>query len=550
MMRRLFVMVAVLHGLLSAAAADLAEQRMLSMAVSQLQAMGIDARVEKKAETAAYAVYGTAAGGFVVLGKYADGSRVLGYSTSVYHPDRLPCGLRWWLNALDKLEVGQLPVPAAQRYNAVENFVGTQWGQDVPFNQKCPLQDNKRTPTGCIATAMAQVMRYYQWPDAGQGMGSYTVGTDTDHPVYEAVDGSYQWGNMPLVQYSFATRAAIRNAVSTLLYDCGKASKMNYNLEGSGAMDYDQALALARNFQYDSLAMWRCERSLYGDDEWMQLINAEMQARRPVLYSGASEQDGGHAFLLSGLDATGKVYVNWGWYGDCDGYYDIKALKPVDDEQEVYDFTSSQTMTIGIQPLSSEGSVGQLRSQWVSFFVADAGVSRNLRQLEIPYYYFYNVQYLPFVGAVGLLFESTDGKGISRMLTVDGMEGETVFCYEGYTNVDYSGSQPTYNPVSISLSGFPAGSYRATWVTKAGQESEPRRIVDEEGVALPPFYVTKAAGGLLSVQHSADPSGIAGVTASPADTPRYYDLQGRAVDATHPGLTIVRHGAETVVVSQ
>jgi hypothetical protein len=527
-------------------AADVSHRQMQQIAARQLSDIGITADPECLAATEAYAVYGSRTGGFVVMGKYADEPRVLGYSASVYAADRMPCGLRWWLGAVERSVDASSPAPAAAKYTAVANFVKTQWGQGVPYNQKCPKQGSTRTPTGCIATAMAQVMRYYEWPSQGQGMGSYTIGDATDQPVYEAVDGIYDWGNMPIVPYSFSTRLVIRNAVSTLMYDCGKASKMNYNTEGSGAQDWDQALALARNFQYDSLSMRRCERFLFSEAEWLRLISSELQARRPVLYTGSSEADGGHAFLLSGMDASGRVYVNWGWEGYCDGYYAIDALKPAESGHVDSDFTEEQSMTIGIQPLGSEGSAGEYRSEWVAYFVGDAMVSRNRRQLQIPYYYFYNVHFLPFQGVVGLLIESTDGKGVSQLVPIDDMQGETANCYDAYSNVDYSGKTPSANPSTIPLMGFPAGYYRATWVSKAVQDAEPRLIVDEEGHNLAPFYFSKDASGLFAVSSEPITAGVSSsVELRSSDSVRYYDLQGRPVDDRHHGLTIVRQGYQS-----
>ena len=528
-----------------------ADKQMQLTADRQLAAMGIREKAEKMAETEAYAVYGTQGNGFVVVGKYAGQPHVLAYSTTAYRPEAMPCGLRWWLQAVGESVDASAQAPAARKYTAVANFVKTQWGQGIPYNQKCPLHNNQRTPTGCIATAMAQLMRYYEWPAQGQGMGCYTIGDDTDKPVYAAVNGTYDWANLPLVKYSFSTKSAIRSAVSTLMHDCGKASRMNYHTDGSGANDWDQALALARHFQYDSLAMRRCERSLYSDNDWMELINTEMQARRPILYSGSSEADGGHAFLFSGLDSDGRVWVNWGWDGDFDGYYDINVLKPKDSRYtESYDFTEGQSMNIGIQPLSAEGSVGEYRSQWVCYYVSDAIVSRNRRQIQVPFYYFYNVSYLPFVGTVGILVESTDGKGISRLLAVDGMESVAAACYEAYTNVDYSSSEPSYEQVTLPLTGLPAGYYRATWVTQAQQETEPRPIVNEDGSPMTPIYFAKQADGSFAVATEPFVSAIGRLAADSSTPAASYDLQGRPASQSHRGLTIVRQGSRSRVISQ
>lgn len=510
----------------------------------QLEAMGNSGQPRKVAEQRHYAVYAGSTTGFVVVSAESAQPRVMAYSSSAWNADRLPCGLRWWLAAAGEGRVAAAP-EAAGGYPSVPNFVTTKWGQDTPFNDKCPEDGGTKAPTGCIATAMAQVMRYYQWPQQGQGSGFYTIGADSDHPVAAAVDATYNWNLMPAsVRYSASTRLQVRDAVSSLMFDCGKAVHMNYAAEGSGAYDWNQALALARNFQYDSLSLRRCERAFYDDEEWMGMIATEMAARRPILYSGSSEADGGHAFVFSGMDSEGRVYVNWGWDGDCDGFYDVNVLTPMYYGDGAADFTENQSMNIGIVPQGVEGLPGSYESKWVAYYVASPELNRSGKELRIPYYYVYNIQYLPFTGVIGLLFESTDGNGYSAMVAIDGDNTETLECYDGYTNYEPShhGETSGSSAVTVSTAELAAGTYRVTWVSKAVQESDPQPMIQKDGTLAAPFFLTKSSSGKLTLS-SSDPSGISGVTADGDAPVRMYDVSGRRVSGTARGLTIVRCGS-------
>ncbi len=527
------------------------ENLLARTASAQLSKMGISAQPRLLARNDGYAVYGATEGGFVVMSDDKTDPQVLGYSTSAWKPDRQPCGFRWWLEAVGKsMSAGNdatagtsRPWKASGGFIAVPNFLKTKWGQGTPYNDKCPYDGTTKAPTGCIATAMAQVMRYYEWPAQGQGMGMYTVG-DNRTPVVEEVSSVYNWSGLPNVAYNANTKASIKNIVASLMYDCGIASKMNYAADGSGAYDWDQALALARNFQYDSLSLRRCERSLYSDDEWIDLIATEMEAKRPILFSGSSEASGGHAFVFCGMDSDGRVYVNWGWNGDYDGYYAINSIKPEYKGQTVEDFSEDQSMNIGIRPMDINGPQGEYVSKWAAYDLADATLSNNGRQLQVPYYYLYNVQYLPFSGTVGLLFHRTDANTDDVLVAIEEYDGEPLECYNGFTNMEYDRrGRMTYDPVTVSTTLLPAGQYQVTWTSKAVQESVARPIVSSDnGAPVPAFYLEKDANGRLTLSDQEFPSGISHITADGNASTVCFDIAGRQKAAQHRGLTIVRQG--------
>lgn len=201
------------------------------------------------------------------------------------------------------------------------------WNQTKPFNNMCPIYDGKnRAVTGCVATAMAQMMAYYKHPkQLLQDIPEYTkkwFGRDVAVPGISKSDGIYDWDNM-LPFYSTAEGSYTKdqaNAVAKLMFHCGAAVQMGYG-EQSGA-NLTPA-PLAKYFGYDADMMLDLSRSLYSLTEWTQILDNELAAGRPVFYSGSS-----HQFICDGSDGQGLYHINWGWGGYQDGYFDITILNP------------------------------------------------------------------------------------------------------------------------------------------------------------------------------------------------------------------------------
>lgn len=201
------------------------------------------------------------------------------------------------------------------------------WNQTKPFNNMCPIYDGKnRAVTGCVATAMAQMMAYYKHPkQLLQDIPEYTrkwFGRDVAVPGISKSDGVYDWDNM-LPFYSTAEGSYTKdqaNAVAKLMFHCGAAVQMGYG-EQSGA-NLTPA-PLAKYFGYDADMMLDLSRSLYSLAEWTQILDNELAAGRPVFYSGSS-----HQFICDGSDGQGLYHINWGWGGYQDGYFDITILNP------------------------------------------------------------------------------------------------------------------------------------------------------------------------------------------------------------------------------
>lgn len=222
-------------------------------------------------------------------------------------------------------------------------MMSTKWDQMNPFNSSgnslynnfCPTS----TPTGCVATAMAQIMYYWGSPASGTGSHSYSSSPVPQGMTLSAdFDTTYDWANMP-IQLANSSSSVQKKAVALLMYHCGVAVEMNYdypNNGGSGAyvINYGQAsLACSQNafknyFGY-STDIKGLKRSSYPVDSiWISKLVAELNAGRPVLYTGRGSA-GGHAFDFDGYQtSTNMFHINWGWSGQSNGYFTIDNLAP------------------------------------------------------------------------------------------------------------------------------------------------------------------------------------------------------------------------------
>ena len=192
---------------------------------------------------------------------------------------------------------------------------------------------------------MAQVMYYHKSPERGQGTNSVRVKQADGSYNTVTVDFSqsvYDWDNM-LDDYDRNYSYAEGQAVAKLMLDCGVASDMQYATDGSGTYTNLARDGMVNYFGYPATAQF-LERDGYSESDWMNLIFNEISNSRPLLYGGVDMMNGGHEFVFCGYDAQGRVWVNWGWNGSDDGYYDVALLDP-----ESYSFSAYQDMVIGIE---------------------------------------------------------------------------------------------------------------------------------------------------------------------------------------------------------
>ena len=236
------------------------------------------------------------------------------------------------------LLVGNLPEP--QSITAVSPLLSTTWDQEAPYNNLCPGTGNNKAYVGCTATAMAQLMKYYNWPTTGTGSYSYVCNYGNyNYGTLSANFGAttYDWANM-LNSYptAYSGTAAQRNAVATLMYHCGVAVNMEYSPDMSGAWmvnPYNDGTpsaetALKNHFNYSS-SLFGAWKQYYSDAQWIYALKSDLDNSHPVLYSGSDQNgDGGHSFVCDGYDNNNNFHFNWGWSGWCDGYYALTSLIP------------------------------------------------------------------------------------------------------------------------------------------------------------------------------------------------------------------------------
>lgn len=229
-----------------------------------------------------------------------------------------------------------------------------QWNQGDPYNRMCPEYDGvHKAVTGCVATAMAQVMGYWKYPSQLQAdIPGYTSKSNKINVpgISKATDGTYDWDNI-LPQYRSGSFNDVQaNAVAKLMHHCGVAVKMDYG-QSSGANVNPEHLS--KYFGYDKDFMTEVRREAFSIKEWNTLIDNELKANRPVLYSGQSSSSG-HQFVCDGSDGKGLYHINWGWGGYQDGYFDITILNPakggIGSGNAPDGYNISSDMIIGIMP--------------------------------------------------------------------------------------------------------------------------------------------------------------------------------------------------------
>ena len=280
--------------------------------------------------------------GFVIISGDDRTVPIIGYSDhGSLCLDDMPDNLRAWLDGyaaqLSAIEEGRA-TPAVRRtlgseMPAIAPLIQTKWNQYSPYNLMTPTYTDgegnvKHYVTGCVATAVAQVLYYYQWPKSCPAIPAYTTST-LGLSLSELSATTFKWDQMQLeydydknTDFSLATPGG--QAVAELMRYVGQALKMDYNIGGSGA--YVNRVVMISTFGY-SKNMQSISRSNYTTAEWESLIYQELKAKRPVLYDGNSG-NAGHQFICDGYNGEGLFHLNWGWGGGSDGFFVLSLANP------------------------------------------------------------------------------------------------------------------------------------------------------------------------------------------------------------------------------
>ena len=294
--------------------------------------------------------------GFVVMAADDRVQPILGYSlTGTFVTDDMPDNVRGWLQGYDdEIQAAidhrlSASSETAQKWHDLENgvrapravtvvdpLIQTRWGQGSPYNNYCP----SGCVTGCVATAMAQVMRYWNYPTRGIGSHDYQYGS-YGHISADFGATTYDWANMTN-SYSSSSTEVQRQAVAKLMSHCGVSVEMQYGPE-SGSNILRSSISMGLYFNYSANYI---EKSKYpNESDWVTTLKQELDASRPILYAGSGT--GGHAFVCDGYDNSDMFHFNWGWNGGSDGYFALSSLTPGN-----YNFSYDQNAVINIQPLT------------------------------------------------------------------------------------------------------------------------------------------------------------------------------------------------------
>lgn len=315
-------------------------------------------------------VFSTGAIGFVIVSGDDNVIPVLGYSTeSVFRTENMPASVNSWFETY-KNEINyviQNNVPAntgvAEQWRLLQQntpsvrsgekttatyiapMLHTLWNQAPYYNSLCPFDASADTNavTGCVATAMAQVMKYWNWPKQGVGSNSY----NSPYGMLSANFGAttYEWDSMPNILSKNDTY------IGTLMLHTGISVNMSYGVTESGSFVTKASSPITNCAQYALVAYFRyaptiqgLSRGGYDDSTWAAIIESEIDAKRPVIYTGDGSS-GGHCFVADGYTTGDRIHINWGWGGYENGFFTVSNLAPGTET-----FNNDQTLLIGIVP--------------------------------------------------------------------------------------------------------------------------------------------------------------------------------------------------------
>lgn len=362
MHKKSFAAGAMLLSLLTAGAAPLTPQEALQRLDAALSGRTAPRLVETingdDGQVAVYVFTYSGSEGFMLVAADDAVAPLLGYSpegTFAMNPQMT--NLNAWLrDAASQISACRALPPyiaagtRAESKTAIAPLITSAWDQAYPYNAFCPTIDGNRCVTGCVATAMAQVMNYWEYPEKGQGSITFSPYGFSSPLSLDFSTVTFDWENMR-DRYSPYYSSTEAHAVATLMKACGYSVKMSYSPTGSGASSSVIASALITYFNYDRGAK-EVYRIHYSNDEWDSLIYDQLATVGPVIYGG-SAAEGAHCFICDGYDGNGLFHINWGWSGVSDGYFLLNALDPTEQGMGGYagGYNNYQSAIINVMPL-------------------------------------------------------------------------------------------------------------------------------------------------------------------------------------------------------
>lgn len=486
--------------------------------------------------------------GFVVLANDDAIEAVVGVSNKPYTNDtNINPAFQWYLRAANAAIASHIAsghgysgaiAPSAPLPDHVDPLIKTRWQQEAPFNNDVQ-KDDKGKPylVGCVAITMTQIMRYYKYPAVGKGSNSYTMNGETLSADFSA--SPYQWDKMlPIYEKGKYTDEEAK-AVSELMRQVGISVNMDYKPGFSSSYTMSAQNALINNFRYNP-NMNRYTRNYYSEQEWMDMVYKELSEQRPIYYSGNdSKWDNGHAFVIDGYKADGKVHVNWGWGGYQDGDFDIGILTPARSNYSYY-----QDMIVGIQPEQQ----GAWKSHLTLFYGSQLTIEKFRKQaIRMGEAKVWNVSSTPVNGTLALVIE---GNGQQRNLKTTNYQADDSQWYSiSWQNIRLP-------------KDLPDGDYQVYLRFKDDRDANWQVVRSEYG--KPNSVVINIANGTFTIKDNRTNydwvTAIEAPTVSDTEAPvSVYDLQGHKLlqlpaaafsvnQLPMHGLYIVKQGKKTMKI--
>ena len=450
----------------------------------------------------AYYVYQTNEDGFVLMSADDRVRPVLGHSyEGVYDEDVMPDNMKMWLDYLTE-RISLLPASAQRAPQASYPNVspllekeGIHWGQDEPFNRLCPTVDGEKCPSGCVATATAQIMRYWKYPSKGRGSYSYEWNNTTLKTNFGA--HTYDWPQMK-ADYNNGYSTAQGDAVALLMYDVGVGCNMYYAPGGSGSNEYFAAYSLVSYFDYDS-TLTMVSMDAVGVSRFEKTLVEDLQAQRPIMLVGASDSGSGHAFVCDGVNSEGLFHINWGWDGWYNGDFVITAMYP--DGQGTggalngEGYTHEVAAVVGIQPNQGGAPIPAITVEKMTILEDKSSYQRN-EAFTVKMTTFLNNGIFTWSGYAGALLCDADNSIVEEysVYTDEKLELDSWYYYY-YVEL----------PRKAIPSYVPNGTYKLIMATTPSLTKKKWTFVHQENGKLAAFKLTVKSNSVIISEFEDDP---------------------------------------------
>ena len=412
--------------------------------VSKTAAQNVKTRAAATATQQPYYVFNDDAGkGFVVIAGDDKMGKVLAYSheASIDMANLNP-EARYLFDSYRQVyeELGKNKTlttragAATKTADAVQPLLKSKWGQDYPYSKLTQYV------TGCVATAVAQVMYYHKWPAQGKGQESYTVTFDNTVRSADFTKSHYDWDNM-LPEYNRRNVTTKQeDAVALLMNDVGIATNMQYTDRASGTQSYMAERALRNYFDYDASMV---TRSYEGIDNFIEIVKKELRNGFPLYISGDSKTGGGHAWVCDGFDEEDRFHMNFGWNGQANGYYSLATLSVTSTGSEFNGAQHSfnrRLHVIAIHPnkpntpkidddIAYQSPTIKFNNDGMMAFVGDAPTTTS-DAAKVMFTGFVNRSDAKLIGDIGLGIYNQEGKLVK--VTPYGQDGRKIFSKERF----------------------------------------------------------------------------------------------------------------------